>query len=451
MEIKEKNPLGYEKPSLLLRKFAVPSVIAMLVSSLYNLIDQICIGQWVNYLGNGATNVAFPLTTICLSISLLVGVGSAAKFSLSLGQGNKDEAEKCVGNGLSLVLILGILYTVLVEIFLTPLLQLFGATPSILPNAISYAGITSIGMPFLIFTNVMSNLIRADGSPKYSMACMVVGAIINTILDPVFILCFDMGISGAAIATTISQIISFIMSAVYIPKFKQIKLKKTDFRLNIKRCFTISSLGISNCCTQLAITLIQIVINNSLTYYGKMSFYGEDIPLSAFGVVMKINAIFISFFVGISQGAQPIVGFNYGAKQYDRVKKIYKLSIQYSFVISVIAFIAFQFFPSYIISIFGIGDELYMEFAVKCMRILLFMIIINGVQIISSNFFAAIGKPLKGLVLSLSRQCLLLIPLMLILPLFMQLDGIMYSAPIADLTAFVISVIMIKVEFKKMT
>ena len=206
----------------------------------------------------------------------------------------------------------------------------------------------------------------------------------------------------------------------------------------------------SNSLNQVAITLVQIVMNNSLTYYGAMTVYGKDIPLAACGIVMKTNAILLAFFIGISQGSQPIVGFNYGAKQYPRVRKTYKLAIACSFVISTIGFILFQFFPYQIISLFGQGDDLYYEFAIHFMRTFLFMVIVNGVQLISSNFFSAIGKPVKGLLLSMTRQVFFLIPLILILPLFFGIDGVLYAGPVADGVAFVVSVVLISLEMKKM-
>ena len=444
----ENNPLGYEKISKLLRGFAIPSIIAMLVSSLYNIVDQIFIGQGVGYLGNAATNVAYPLTTICLAIALLIGVGSASRFSLYLGAGEKEKASHVVGTAFCMMVILGIIYAIVIEIFLIPLLTAFGATKDVMPYAISYTRITAVGMPLLIVINAMSSLIRADGSPKYSMMCMLIGAIVNTILDPILIFSFDMGVAGAAIATVIGQIFSFIMAIYYIKRFQSVELHKSHFQLVPKECLKIASLGMSNSLNQVAITFVQIVLNNSLTYYGAMSAFGKEIPLAACGIVMKTNAILFAVIIGISQGAQPIVGFNYGAKKYDRVKQAYKLAIMWNLIVSCIGFILFQFFPKSIISIFGTGEPLYFEFAVKFMRIFLFMVIINGVQLISSNFFAAIGKPVKGLILSMTRQVIFLIPLILILPLFMGIDGIMYAGPCADTIAFITTFIMISIEMK---
>jgi putative MATE family efflux protein len=445
-----KNPLGHEKIPVLLRQFAIPSIIAMVVSSLYNIVDQIFIGQGVGYLGNAATNVAFPITTICLAAALLVGVGGAAKFSLELGAGNIKEAQQCIGNMFWMAVAFGLVICAVTELFIDPLLNAFGATETVLPYAHSYVRIIGIGVPFLLLTNVLSNSIRADGSPKYSMACMVIGAVVNTVLDPIFIFGFHMGVAGAAWATMISQVISFLVAFRYLFRFKTVKLGKDFFHLSPIKCVEIVSLGISNSLNQLALTLLQIVLNNSLTYYGGLSVYGSDIPLSGAGIVMKVNSIVIGVFVGLAQGSQPILGFNYGAKQYNRVKALYKLEIQCSFVMSILAFLTFQLFPQTIISLFGSGEGLYMEFTVRFMRIFLMMIIINNVQMLSASFFSAIGKPMKGVLLSLSRQVLLLIPLILIFPLFWGLNGIMYSAPVADVLAFFLSIAVVRKEFADM-
>lgn len=444
------NPLGYQSIPSLLKGFAIPSIIAMLVSSLYNIVDQIFIGQGVGYLGNAATNVSYPLTTICLAIALLIGIGSASRFSLHLGAGEKNIAQRVVGNGICMMIVFGIIYALLVEIFMHPLLNAFGATPDVMPYAETYSRIIALGMPFLIVTNGMSNLARADGSPKYSMICMLIGAIINTILDPIFIFIFHLGVSGAAWATIIGQFFSFIFAVLYIRKFKNITLARKDMKLSAKECIQTTSLGMSNSLNQVAITFVQIVLNNSLTYYGAMSIYGKEIPLAACGIVTKTNAILLAIIIGISQGSQPIIGFNYGARQYNRVRKTYKLAIAANLCISAIGFILFQFFPYHIISLFGTGDATYVEFSVKFMKIFLFMVIFNGVQLISSNFFAAIGKPIKGLLLSMTRQVIFLIPLVLILPLFFGLDGILFAGPTADCIAFIVTICLIAREMKKM-
>ncbi|MBM6968905.1 MATE family efflux transporter [Pseudoramibacter alactolyticus] len=446
------NPLGWEKIPALLRQFAVPSIIAMVVSSLYNIVDQIFIGQGVGYLGNAATNVAFPITTICLALTLLIGIGGAANFSLELGRGNDAQAEKTVGTVVWMAAIVGVTLAAVVESAMTPMLYAFGATKTVLPYAQSYVRFTGLGLPFLLLTNVMSNMIRADGSPKYSMMFMVVGAVTNTILDPIFIFGLHLGVAGAAMATALSQVLSCIIAVRYLFQYKTVQLTRASFaRPNLWDCGHIAMLGMSNSLNQVLFALVQVILNHSLTHYGALSIYGTDIPLSGAGICMKVNAIVIGVFVGLAQGSQPILGFNYGARQYGRVKATFKLAVKYSFIISVIAFVAFQFFPKTIVSLFGAADNrLYMRFTVLFMRTFLCTVLINGVQLLSSNFFSAIGKPARGIVLSLSRQVLFLIPMILILPLKWGIVGIMWSAPMADLASFVLSLVLDRIEFRKM-
>lgn len=443
------NPLGYEKISKLLKDFAIPSILAALVGSLYNIVDQIFIGQGVGYLGNAATNVSYPFSTICLAISLLVGIGSASRVSLYLGNKNPESAAKAAGNGIVLMVILGLAYLMIGEILLTQLLKLFGATTEVFPYAQQYAGITLIGMPFLIVTNGMSNLIRADGSPKYSMTCMVAGAIVNTILDPLFIFIFHWGILGAALATVLGQIFSFILAIRYLWHFKTIHFEKSSFQINPKESLKTCGMGISSSSNQIAITFVQIVLYNSLTYYGAQTVYGTDIPLAACGIVMKTNAIVLAIVVGISQGVQPIIGFNYGAKQYPRVREAYLLAVKWNLIISAIGFFLFQCFPQFIISLFGDGDELYFEFSVLFMRVYLFMVLVNGVQLLSSSFFTAIGKAIKGALLALTRQVFFLIPLILLLPLRFGIMGVLLAGPVADFSAFVLSIVLVGIELKR--
>lgn len=442
------NPLGSEKISSLLKTFAIPSITATLVGSLYNIVDQVFIGQGVGYLGNAATNVSYPLSTICLAISLLIGIGSASRFSIYLGQNEPKHAATLVGNGIVLMVIAGILYLLLGEGFLSQLLWVFGATDEVMTFARQYAGITLLGMPFLILTNGISNLIRADGSPKYSMVCMVAGAIANTILDPIFIFAFQWGVFGAALATILGQILSFLLALRYLWHFRTVTLTKDCFKIQVRDTFRTLYMGTSSCLNQIAITIVQIVLNHSLTYYGALSVYGQEIPLAACGIVMKTNAILLSIIVGISQGVQPIIGYNFGAKKYDRVKQAYLLAIRWNFVVSAVSFCLFQFFPGQIISIFGNGEPLYYEFAIRFMRTFLFMVLINGVQLLSSNFFTAIGKALKGLLLSLTRQVFFLIPLILILPLWFGISGVLLAGPIADFIAFVVSASLVHREFR---
>lgn len=444
------NPLGSEPISTLLRRFAVPSVIAMLVSALYNMVDQLFIGHSIGVLGNAATNVAFPLSMVCTSIGLLCGIGGAANFNLCMGRREPEHAKSYVGNAISMLAILGVILCVAVQLFLRPMMLLFGATPDVIDYACTYTRITSIGFPFLIVTIGGSNLIRADGSPKFSMLCNLVGAIVNTILDPLFIFVFHMGMAGAALATITGQILSFALVVLYLRGFKTLPLSLSDLKPNMACWARIAALGATPAFNQVAMMVVQIVMNNTLTYYGSNSVYGSDIPLACAGIISKVNMLFFSFVIGISQGLQPIVSFNFGAQKYDRVKDAYKKAVFAATAISIVAFLCFQFFPRQIIGIFGSGSEEYLHFAERYFRIFLFFTFLNGIQPVSSNFFTSIGAPKKGIFLSLTRQIIFLLPLLLIFPYLFGIDGVMYTAPIADLAAASVSIVMVVREFKIM-
>ena len=444
------NPLGSEPVSSLLRRFAIPSVIAMLVSALYNMVDQLFIGHSIGVLGNAATNVAFPLSMVCTSIGLLCGIGGAANFNLCMGRREPEHAKSYVGSAISMLAILGVILCVAVQLFLHPMMLLFGATPDVIDYACTYTRITSIGFPFLIVTIGGSNLIRADGSPKFSMLCNLVGAIVNTILDPLFIFVFHMGMAGAALATITGQILSFALVVFYLRGFKTLPLSLSDLKPNMACWARIAALGATPAFNQVAMMVVQIVMNNTLTHYGSNSVYGSDIPLACAGIISKVNMLFFSFVIGISQGLQPIVSFNFGAQKYDRVKDAYKKAVFAATAISIVAFLCFQFFPRQIIGIFGSGSEEYLHFAERYFRIFLFFTFLNGIQPVSSNFFTSIGAPKKGIFLSLTRQIIFLLPLLLIFPYLFGIDGVMYTAPIADLAAASVSIVMVVREFKIM-
>lgn len=439
----QQNPLGREEIPKLLSGFAVPSIVAMLVSSLYNIVDQVFIGWGVGYLGNAATNVAYPLTTISLAIGLLISAGSSSRFSLYLGRGETERAAGIAGNAIAMATLFGVAYAVLIQLFLLPLLRLFGATPDVLPYAQSYTRITAVGLPFFIVTKTLSTLARADGSPRYSMFCITAGAVLNTVLDPIFIFVLGMGVQGAAIATVVGQVFSFLLSAAYLPRFRNVRIGWRHLRVRLYESVTIITYGMSNSFNQVAITLVQIVLNNSLVHYGALSPYGREIPLAAAGIVMKTNAILLSIIIGISQGSQPIIGFNYGAGNYRRVRETFWLAIRWNLVVSAVGFLLFQVFPRQLLGFFGKGNDLYYRFAVRFMRVFLLMVLVNGVQMLSSNFFAAIGKPLKGMFLSMTRQVLFLMPLLLLLPFFLGIDGILWAGPAADLAAFLVTLAFI--------
>ena len=284
----------------------------------------------------------------------------------------------------------------------------------------------------------MSKLILADGSPRYSMISMLAGAIVNTILDPLFIFVFNMGMTGAALATITGQIISFSISLRYMFHFKTIKLSRESFIVSAAHCKKIFILGASACFNQIAMTVVQIVMNNTLSHYGAQSIYGGDIPLACAGIITKVNMIFMSFVIGISQGTQPVIGFNYGAKKYARVRKTYLLALGAASALSLIAFACFQIFPRQIISIFGNGSDLYFKFSERYFRIYMFLTIVNGIQPVTSSFFNSIGKSQLGVFMSLTRQIIFLLPLIIIFPIFMGIDGVMYAGPIADAAAAIV-------------
>lgn len=449
-QLHSKNPMGFQPVSKLLFSLAVPAIIANVVNALYNIVDQIFIGQGVGYLGNAATNIAFPITTICMAIGLMTGLGSAANFNLELGRKNPDSAKRVAGTAAGLLIICGILLCIIIRMFLKPLMLAFGATEQILDYAMEYTGITSFGIPFLLFSTGINPLVRADGSSTYSMTSIVTGAVLNTILDPLFIFVFKMGIAGAAWATVISQIVSAALLAWYFPRFKAVRFQRKDFIPQFCAVKTIVSLGFTSFVFQFSTMIIQIVSNNLLKTYGELSVYGSDIPIAVAGIVAKVNVIFTSVVLGIVQGSQPICGFNYGAKNYKRVKETVRLLLKSSSIISLGAFLLFELFPKQIISLFGTGNELYFEFAVKYMRIFLFFVFLNGIQISITTFFPSIGKALKGAFLSLSKQIIFLLPLMIILPQFIGIDGILYAAPISDFIAFLLAAAFLIAELKKM-
>ena len=449
MEVEE-NILGKEKIGKLMRKFSIPCIISMLVNSLYNIVDQIFIGWGVGYLGNGATNIVFPLNMICLAFALMIGDGTSAYLSLKLGEKKKDEAKRGVANGILTSILISIVFFVVILALLPQLLNLFGCTEALRPYALDYGFIIATGLPFMMVGTTLNSIIRADGSPKYSMVSMVSGALLNTILDPIFIFVFNMGVKGAAIATIVSQVLTFILNICYIKRFKSVKLDEKDFKLNGKAVGKLLSLGISSFITQMSIVFVMAVENNMLKKCGANSDFGSEIPITVLGIVMKISQILNSIILGIAVGAQPIIGYNYGAGKNDRVKETLKKVLGLSIIVSTIAFILFQTIPDKLIAIFGSGDEKYIEFACLAFRTYLMLCIFNGVQIPSGIFFQAIGKSVISAILSVSRQIVLLIPAMIILGNIFGVHGVLSAGPIADGIAFMIALILIIREVRKL-
>lgn len=446
----QKNPLGEEKIGKLLYQFAVPSIISMLVGSLYNIVDQFFIGQKVGELGNAATNIAFPLSTACLAIALLCGIGGASAFNLAMGSGDRRKAEDIMGNATMMLGVSGIVLCVITQLFLRPLLHLFGSPADVLGYAVEYTRITSFGFPFLLLSTGGGHLIRADGRPKITMLCNLTGAIVNTLLDALFVFGLNWGMSGAAAATVVGQVIAGCMAVWYLAHGKTVGLSRENLKVKAMNVKRIASLGMAPCSNQVAMMVVQIVMNQSLKYYGSQSVYGEAVPIACSGIISKVNMVFMSFVIGISQGLQPIASFNYGAQKYDRVKEGYRRTILIGAVLSVIAFLMFQFFPRQIISIFGEGSQAYYEFAENYFHIFLFFTFVNFMQPITSNFFTAIGKPKRGSFLALTRQIIFLLPLIIILPLFLGIDGIMYAGPVADAMAALVSFLMVRKTYQKL-
>lgn len=446
------NPLGTEKISGLIIRFSVPAIISMLVNAIYNIIDQIYIGYNVGYLGIAATNVAFPITTVCTAIALLLGIGGASNFNLKLGAGKKEEAGYIAGNTLTLLLVAGTALAAVVLLFLDPLVHLLGATQTVFSMARQYTAITAPGIPFLIFATGACNLIRADGSPNYAMGCMLAGAIFNVIFDPIFMIVLGMGMAGIALATTLGQVLSFCIAIAYLlRRFSSAPLTRRQLRPRFVFGRAICALGAAAFFNQLAMMVVQVTMNNTLRYYGGLSQYGSDIPLAAVGAVSKLSILFLSFPIGIGQGCQPIVGFNYGAKKYPRVKQTYRLAVTIASCFSIGSFLLFQLFPRQLLSVFGTGDELYMAFAVRYLRIFLLMAFVNGIQPVTANFFTSIGKAKMGVLISLTRQILFLLPLILVLPLFWGIDGVIFAGPIADSAAAALSIFLILREMRIIT
>lgn len=442
------NPLGVQPVNRLLSQFAIPSIISMLVGSLYNIVDQFFIGQRVGELGNSATNIAFPLSTSCLALALLIGIGGSSAFNLAMGSGHEKRAVNIMGNAVVLLAGSGLVLSIITLLFLKPLLLFFGSPKSVLPYAMEYTKITAFGFPFLLLSTGGGHLIRADGRPRITMLCNLVGAVLNTILDALFVFGLNLGMSGAALATIIGQIVSGALAIGYLMHGKTVTIRRENLRIKWENVTRIASLGMAPCSNQVAMMVVQIIMNQSLKHYGSHSIYGENIPIACAGIITKVNMIFMSFVIGLSQGLQPIASFNYGAGKKGRVKEAYIKAISIGAVLAVIAFLMFQFFPRQIISIFGDGSELYYQFAIRYFHVFLFFTFVNFMQPITSNFFTAIGKPKVGSFLALTRQILFLLPLILLFPLFLGIDGIMYAGPVADCLAAVVCFIMVYRELR---
>ena len=440
-----RNPLGTERIGRLVLQFALPSVISLIVSSLYNMVDQVFIGNSVGYQGNAATNVILPITFIMLAIGLMLGNGTAAYMSLELGKGNPEKAEKGVGTMITLTLIAGIAALVFFESFLRPVCELFGGEGAVLEYAMDYGRIIVVGLPFYTMGTSFGAVIRADGRPKQSMAGMLIGCITNIILDPIFIFIFHWGVKGAAAATIIGQILNAAYYVLCMRRFDTIKLKKKDLIPKARVAATTMTLGLSSFLTQISSVIVMILQNNLLVSLGNASIYGGDVTLAAFSITMKTSQLIMCIALGISTGVQPIYGFNYGSGQYDRVKRTFFTALISCTAVMFVALFAFQVFPEYIVLIFGQESELYMQFAVKCFRIYLRGVFMIPAGLVVGNFFQSTGRAVPATLLSLSRQVIILIPATLIFSSIMGVEGVLWAGMFSDIASGVVALIAARI------
>ena len=445
MKNEEENKfLGEEKISKLLLKFSIPCILSLLISSLYNIVDQIFIGNSsLGFLGNAATGVVYPITIIAVAFAWCFGDGAAAYLSLCQGRKDTKNAHKAIGNSILVTFIISIIFLILGFIFKDQLLYLFGASEKSINLARDYYHIILLAIPIYMLGNSMNAVIRADGAPGFSMIATAVGAIINIIFDPIFIFAFDWGIKGAAYATALGEIATLIISIIYYTKSKTFKLTKESFKINFNVFKNVIKLGISTFITQMSIVIISLVCNIMLAKYGAKSKYGADIPIAVIGITMKVFSIVINIIVGLILGAQPILGYNYGAKKIDRVKETFKIVLLFSTFIGIFFTIIFELCPNVIISIFGNNDALYMEFAILTFRIFLMFVTFTCLIKMSSIFFQAVGKPTKSAIVSLTRDIIFFVPLVIILPKFMGIKGALIASPIADLLGIIVTTILI--------
>lgn len=437
--------LGEEKIGKLLLKFSIPAIVGMVVNAIYNIVDRIFIGNFVDSLGLGGITIAFPIMIIIMAFGMLIGIGATSLISIRLGEGKREEAELILGNAMVLLIVISLTLSIFGLIFLDPILKLFGASPQILPYAKEYLSIILLGAVFQSIGFGMNNFIRADGSPKMAMATMLIGAILNTILDPIFIIVFNMGIKGAALATIISQAVSAAWVLNYFFSGKSsLVVKKENWKLKPHIVKNILAIGSAPFAMQVAASGITTLLNRSLITYG------GDLAVSAYGAINSFSTILLMPIFGINQGSQPIIGYNYGAKNYDRVKKAFLLAITAATTITIIGFVVTRMFPSQLIALFNSKDKELVNIGANGMKIFFTMLPLIGFQIVSSNYFQATGKPKQAMLLSLSRQVLMLIPAILILPRFFDLNGVWMAGPTADFFSSLLTGTFILIELKKL-
>ena len=441
------NPLGTAPVGRLLLQYAVPSIIATLISSLYNMVDQMFIGQRIGFLGNAATTVAYPLTFLCGALTILFSNGSSVNFNVCNGRKETDEALGFAGAGLTLLTLQGVIIGTLVFLFTPAFVRLFGATEEVFPYALTYMRLIAPGLPFLAITSGGTLLIRSDGSPRYALLCSMAGVALNFVLDYLCLFPLNMGIAGAALATVTGQIVSALLAVGYMFRFRTGKLERRHFALTSQKISQITSIGAAGSLNQAAMFVMNLVLNSSLSRYGALSPYGGSEALAAAGVVTKVNFLFYSTIIGCSIGGQPIMGFNFGAGNYDRVKKTSLLVFRYAFFIGAVETACFWLFPHQILSLFGGGAGGYEEFALRYMHEFMLLVVLAGVLPVSMNTMVSIKQPKKGIIISLSKQ-LVLILLLLILPRFMGIDGVLISGPIADFLVAAAAFVVIRGAFR---
>lgn len=433
--------LGTEKIGKLIRRFSIPCILSLVISALYNIVDQIFIGNSeLGYLGNAATSVVFPITIVSFAFAWCFGDGAVALMSIRQGQKDDKGVSKIIGNSIVANVVAGVIYMVVCYLLMDPLLNLFGASEASLPYAKAYFAIVLAASIPAMMTGALTSVIRADGKPRFSMLVTVVGAIINVILDPIFIFGLNMGIEGAAVATIIAQIISFALGVYYVFfKARTFKLSLESFKFSWAVFWQFTKLGVSTFITQISIVVTALVTNIMLAHYGAQSIYGADIPIASMGITMKVLSIMLNIVIGLAVGAQPILGYNYGAGNYDRVKQTFRIIISGAVVVGLVSTLVFQLFPDLMINIFGAADALYMEFARKLFRIFLMAIVLTLVIKTIAIFFQSIGEPKRSVAASLTRDLVCFVPLCLILPIFMGVEGVLWAAPIADVIGIAVA------------
>lgn len=446
---KTRSPLETEPLSKLLLRYSVPTTLTLMVNYLYNVVDQIFIGHGAEITGMAAVNVAFPVSILVNAVSLLLGDGCAANVSLCLGRKEQETADRIFGHAVTWIITSGIVMALLCGIFTPQSVRLFGSTGTAYAEAAAYLRVIAWGIPFQLICPAFTAMIRADGSPKYTMKCMMTGAVINLILDPVFIFGLDMGVVGAGIATVIGEVAAGTLCLLYLRRLQTVHLTREALRPTWVLTQRILKLGFPSLLTQSLTALVQIVLNNLMRVYGAVSIYGSDIALSVYGMMMKVYQIAHSMFVGVSSAIQPINGYNFGAKNYDRVRKTYRMATGIALAISGLWWLIYLLLPRQIAALFVSDNPLYLDCAAHCFRLYMMAFFLYGMHMTTASFFQGIGKPSHSLLIPLMRQGVLLIPLALLLSRHWGLDGALFAVPIADVLTCLLCVFLAWSEFRK--